>query len=85
MTTPMPYDIWVDFNTIHDGIVRTLRKFASPQADLTPGARVTIGDDEGTTALAIVDSVGTDDVVTLRVDASTVVSNERADVIRLTS
>ena len=80
----MPYDIWIDFNAIHDGLARTLRKFAKPSADLTPGARVIVGDDEGTTATATVESVE-DNLVTLRVDASTVVSAAPADVIRLSS
>ena len=81
----MSHDIWIDFNAADDGIVRTLRKFAAPGTALAPGTRVTVGDDEGTTATATVESVGSDDLVTLRIDYSTVVSHEPADIIRLSS
>lgn len=79
------HDIWIDFNTIQDGVVRTLRKFAASHVDVKPGLRVIVGDDEGTTATATVESIGANGMLTLRVDASTVVSQEPADVIRLTS
>jgi hypothetical protein len=81
----VPYDIWIDFNAIQAGLVRTLAKFAAPGTDLTPGTRVTVGDDEGTTAAATVEALGADDLVTLRVDLSSVVSREPAGAIRLSS
>lgn len=79
----MSHDVLIDFNAIHDGVARTLRKFAAPGVDLTPGTRVTVGDGEGTTATATIHAVDANDLVTLHVDASTVVS--RPGSARLTS
>lgn len=65
----MAIDVWVDFNSMQDGVVRTLATFASPGVVLTPGRDVVVGDEEGLIAKATVESVD-GFVVTLRVDAS---------------
>lgn len=64
------YDVWVDFNTMSDGIVRTLAAYASPTVALTLGRVVVVGDGEGTEATARVETAA-DGIVTLRVDTST--------------
>lgn len=49
------YEVWVDFNSAEDGVVTTLRRFAS----VTPvtGSVMTVGDREGNLCKATVVAV----------------------------
>jgi hypothetical protein len=78
----MAFDVWVDFNSMTDGVVHTLVSFASAHVVLTAGRVVVVGDDDGTIAKARVESVE-GDVVTLRVDTSSFVPETASPIARL--
>lgn len=49
------YDVWVAFDSLtKDRTVLTLAVYARPGVDLTPGARVRVGDEAGNRADAVV-------------------------------
>lgn len=77
----MAFDVWVDFNTMRDGVVKTLVSFAPTHLGLAPGRDVVVGDDEGTIAKARVMSVD-GDFVTLRVDTRSFVPDDVEPVSR---
>lgn len=66
--------LWVDFNDVDDrGHVDTLAKFAEPGADLSIGARLLVGDDEGNLSEAEVISVNANGIVRLALNIGTFV------------
>lgn len=75
----MAFDIWVDFNAMHDGLVQSLAAFARPHAALAPGHAVVVGDDDGTIAQARIESIE-GDVVTLRIDTTSFVADTETHV-----
>lgn len=78
----LAFDVWVDFNTLSEGVVETLAVFAAPNVSLAPGRTVRVGDDDGMVATARIESVA-DGVVTLRVDVASISSDEPPSVARL--
>jgi hypothetical protein len=68
----MERQVWVDFNEQDaEGRAPTLTRFAEPGVELTVGARVVAGDDEGNRCWAEVVDVSADGVVALDLDAGT--------------
>jgi hypothetical protein len=62
-------EIWVDYNDLdRQGQTTTLSQYAEPGADLSVGASILTGDDDGNLCQATITGIGRDGVVALRLD-----------------
>jgi hypothetical protein len=72
------YDVWVAFDSLAiDRTVLTLAVYARPGVDLSPGARVRVGDEAGNRADAVVVGGAGKGLIRLRVGKVTRVSPAR--------